>query len=337
MPLPRHVRPYKRRGKIDGYRAVVSIGNGRRWYGPVRRQPEDASADVSRYLASTGRNASGITLGRAFDLLLVDLDRSGARPATEDFYRTHYRALLTHWSAEHPLAAITRDDVIRFTDKRRASGVALLTIWKMDVLTLRRLIGVALHNGLLKLDPLVGLRAPKIRVERYQALSAEGVAKIAASIRASRLRQRERNATIVEFLFATGLRRSELLRLKRDDVDLDRRVMHVDGKTGMRTIPIEGLGLETATRLCNWFRPGDSNLIGLTPNGLTTVFRKIPGLSPHALRHSFATDAVRRGVQPFVLATLLGHTSPKQSFRYYQSTGDDVRDAMRSIGGHGSP
>lgn len=341
MALPRHVRAYRRRGSIAGFRAVVAIGEGRRWYGPLRTDPAEAAADAARHLAVSGRHASGVTLGRAIELVVLELDRTGARPATEVFYRAHYRALAAYLGSDRPLASLTPGDVYDFADSRRGDGVSMSTVWGHDVPVLRRMISVCLKRGLLRDDPIAGVDRPRVRQARFPAFTSERIADICRQIRASGHPAAERDALAVELLFGTGLRRSEVGRLRRCDVDLETRLMHVDGKNAQRTLPIEGIGLQALTALCAGKRGQDR--VGPSAEALTSTFWRwkerlgIAGFSPHAMRHSFATDAVRRGVSPFVLASLLGHRTLRQTMRYYTSSGDDVRRAMRAIGGHATP
>jgi integrase/recombinase XerD len=132
---------------------------------------------------------------------------------------------------------------------------------------------------------------------------------------------------MLELLYATGLRVSELVRLKSGEVSLDMGVVRVFGKGSKeRMVP---LGEEAAAWLTRYQREGRPAL--LKGRGADAVFvtargeamtrqafwhlirrygaRAIPGkhLSPHTLRHAFATHLLNHGADLRVVQLLLGH------------------------------
>lgn len=340
MPLPRHVRFHRRSGK---WRAVISIGEGRRWYGPLRTDAERASEDAARYLASAGRVGPHATLGDAFERLRIALRQSGARAATVVFYEKTWTRLqrCSPWKPSTPIADLTPTDVRSWAEARAERGVTASTIWGKEVLTLRRMIAVAREAELVPIDPIAGLKAPRYRQGRYGVLPAKTVLELIAKVRNDPVRKKDRfvpgrDAAMLELVFGTGIRRGELARLRRRDVDVDAQILRVDGKTGIREIPLDGLGLRGARALMAEEPRADGLVYGGSVK-ITTAFRRfkerhgVP-VSPHVLRHSFATECVRRGVQPFVLAKILGHSSLEQTMHYYTASGEDLRAAMRSIG-----
>lgn len=136
---------------------------------------------------------------------------------------------------------------------------------------------------------------------------------------------------IVSLLYGTGMRRSELIGLNRNSVDLDRKVMHVLGKGDkMREIPLTAslcdeisLYLQTVASLkCADMRP-DAALLQTEKGGrLYPVFvdrtvKKelggVPGISgrksPHVLRHTLATELLDKGTGLNSIKELLGHSS----------------------------
>jgi integrase/recombinase XerC len=138
-----------------------------------------------------------------------------------------------------------------------------------------------------------------------------------------------RDRLIVELLYATGIRVSELTGLDVDDVDRDRRVLRVLGKGNKeRTVPY-GLAAERA--LDDWLRAGRPDLaragsgaallLGargarIDPRTVRTVVHHriaaVPGapdLGPHGLRHSAATHLLDGGADLRTVQELLGHAS----------------------------
>ncbi|NLH93515.1 MAG: tyrosine-type recombinase/integrase, partial [Candidatus Cloacimonetes bacterium] len=135
-----------------------------------------------------------------------------------------------------------------------------------------------------------------------------------------------RNRAILELLYSSGLRISELAELRLVDIDLKRRLLRVFGKGSKeRLVPF---GSEAAETIRAWLplrekllRPESSDRVFLTKSGkdfdgrqlyaiLGRYFRLVAqkkGYSPHTLRHSFATHLLNRGADLRAVQEMLGH------------------------------
>jgi integrase/recombinase XerD len=124
-------------------------------------------------------------------------------------------------------------------------------------------------------------------------------------------------------LYATGLRVSEAIRLRPEDIDSQRMVIHVRLGKGAkdRLVPLSPLLLEALrqywrmARPQGWLFPGDQPLAHLTRETVTRTCRLAAlaaGLSkhvtPHLLRHSFATRLVELGTDLHTIQQILGHS-----------------------------
>jgi integrase/recombinase XerC len=207
----------------------------------------------------------------------------------------------------------------RTTLARRTSAVKTFTAW-------------ALRRGLLATDPAARLQVPKAHrtlpsvLRQDQAADAMAAAKSGAE-QGDPLALRDR--LIVEMLYATGIRVSELCGLDIDDVDTRHRVVRVLGKGNkQRTAPF---GVPAADALGAWLadgRPdlvtadsGPALLLGARGGRLdvrqarTVVHQTIaavdgaPDMGPHGLRHSAATHLLEGGADLRVVQELLGHSS----------------------------
>ncbi|MCV7028711.1 tyrosine recombinase XerC [Mycobacterium sherrisii] len=207
----------------------------------------------------------------------------------------------------------------RTTLARRTSAIKAFTAW-------------AVRRGLLTSDPAVRLQVPKAHrtlpavLRQDQALDAMAAAKSGAE-QGDPLALRDR--LIVEMLYATGIRVSELCGLDVDDVDARQRVVRVLGKGNkQRTAPF---GVPAADALHTWLtdgRPalataqsGPALLLGARGRRLdvrqarTVVHQTIaavhgaPDMGPHGLRHSAATHLLEGGADLRVVQELLGHSS----------------------------
>ena len=222
--------------------------------------------------------------------------------------------LLRSW-----LAALAGAGAARTTLARRTSAVKTFTAW-------------AVRRGLLTEDPAARLQVPKTRrtlpavLRPDQALAAMSAAKSGCQ-QGDPLALRDR--LIVELLYATGVRVSELCGLDIDDVDTGHRVLRVLGKGDkQRTAPF---GEPAADALSGWLadgRPalataesGPALLLGARGRRLdvrqarTVVHQTVaavdgaPDMGPHGLRHSAATHLLEGGADLRVVQELLGHAS----------------------------
>jgi integrase/recombinase XerD len=198
--------------------------------------------------------------------------------------------------------------------KGRASSAA------RRVSTLKRFYQYCLRERRIDADPTLKLDPPK-RTPRFpKSLSEADVeALLAAPDTATPLGLRDR--AMLETLYATGLRVSELVQLKTFEVNLDANVVRVMGKGSKeRLVP---LGEEAADWISRYLqrRNARSNALfvtarggGMTRQAFWHLLRRygaraIPGkkLSPHVLRHAFATHLINHGADLRVVQLLLGH------------------------------
>ena len=217
------------------------------------------------------------------------------------------------------LAAQAAAGAARTTLARRTSAAKTFTAW-------------AMRRGLLASDPAARLQIPKSRrtlpavLRQDQALDAMAAAKSGAQ-QGDPLALRDQ--LIVELLYASGIRVSELCGLDVDDVDMSRRLLRVLGKGNkQRTVPF---GTPAQAALGAWLsdgRPalanansGSALLLGargrrLDPRQARTVVHQTmaavdgaPDIGPHGLRHSAATHLLEGGADLRVVQELLGHST----------------------------
>ncbi|TPG37386.1 tyrosine recombinase XerC [Mycolicibacterium hodleri] len=207
----------------------------------------------------------------------------------------------------------------RTTLARRTSAVKTFTAW-------------ASRRGLVDGDPAARLQVPRAHrtlpavLRQDQALDAMEAATSGAQ-QGDPLALRDR--LIVEMLYATGIRVSELCGLDVDDVDVGRRVLRVLGKGNkQRTVPFGEPALRSFTSWLADGRPalvtsdsGPALLLGarggrIDPRQARTVVHQTmaavdgaPDIGPHGLRHSAATHLLEGGADLRVVQELLGHSS----------------------------
>lgn len=158
---------------------------------------------------------------------------------------------------------------------------------------------------------------------------------------------REPAHTILALLPATGLRISEMCGMKRENIKHHEGRMYFQfrGKRDKeRIVPLTSAGereLHTyleAKHPKSWLFPTHSGA-PISPHGVRKYTRKIAadhpeleGLSPHVLRHTYATMALRRGVDLKKLQALLGHESIQTTSRYLHPDVTDLQQAVDKLG-----
>lgn len=142
-----------------------------------------------------------------------------------------------------------------------------------------------------------------------------------------------RDNLIVKMLYATGVRISELVNIKKSDIDFDRDTIKVFGKGAKERIVLIPDGLSSSLRAYCEQLDDDSKLFDLTTR---TVQRDIKILAvraginkhvtPHKLRHSFATHMLQNGGSVVAIQKLLGHTSLNTTQIYTHYNVDDLKE-----------
>ena len=182
-------------------------------------------------------------------------------------------------------------------------------------------------DGRLNVNPADDLRAPRAWTSLPRYLSVDEVDRLLEQPDVATARGL-RDRALIELLYATGLRVSELISLRSGEVNLEASYLTCTGKGGkQRIVPI---GDEAAAWIRRYLREGRPVLLGRRSSprlfvnargggpGLTRVgFWKIlkaygrtagvATLSPHTLRHSFATHLLDRGADLRAIQMMLGH------------------------------
>jgi len=204
------------------------------------------------------------------------------------------------------------------------------------VATLRSFYKWMLKRGLSQCNPMLLIRTPKQSKRLPKAITVEQVDKL-LSMPDNRDTLGARDRAILETLYSTGVRVSELVELNRSDLDQVDQTLHVRGKGKKeRIVPLGSHALAAIRHYLTILEP-DPRFVALhqlsESNGITPLFinknsgrlssrsvrRKLdkylseanldPTISPHTLRHSFATHLLDNGADLRSVQELLGHQS----------------------------
>ena len=183
-----------------------------------------------------------------------------------------------------------------------------------------------LLDGFIDADPTELLVSPHVRNALPDVLSTAEVDRLEASIDLSKW-EGQRNRAIIEVLFSCGLRVSELVNLKLSNLYVEEKFVRVTGKGDKeRLVPISSRALD---ELNAWFadrnamriKPGEEDYVFLNRRGahltrtmiLIMIKRQAVAagitktISPHTLRHSFATALLEGGADLIAIQAMMGH------------------------------
>ncbi len=202
-------------------------------------------------------------------------------------------------------------------------------------------------EGMVKEDPTEELASPKIGRPLPKYLSFEEMARLLAEPE-KKGRQPEglRDRALLQILYATGMRVSELISLRMGDVNLESALVRCSGKGGKeRVIPIHERAVETVKAYLAAGRPalvrgsGEAALFvnrrgqRLTRQGFWLILKNYAraadlssSTTPHVIRHSFATHMLRGGASLRNVQELLGHANIATTQVYTHLTSDHVRE-----------
>nr|WP_296069801.1 tyrosine recombinase XerC [uncultured Actinoplanes sp.] len=290
---------------------------------PAMREAADEFGHHLARVANRSEHTVRAYLGDVISLLDHAAAAGCASPADLDI------VVLRGW-----LAARMRQGAARASQARRAAAARTFTAW-------------ALRAGLAPADAGAQLASPRAHRNLPTVLRADQAEEL---LEDDERQEPEgvRDRAVLELLYATGVRVSELCGLDRSDVDEARRVVRVFGKGAKeRAVPY---GVPAQRALDEWLRhgrptfataaSGDALFLGVKGGRLQqTVVRRIvdaaaraaglPHTSPHDLRHSAATHLLDGGADLRAVQDLLGHASLSSTQIYTHVSTERLRAAFK--------
>jgi integrase/recombinase XerD len=219
------------------------------------------------------------------------------------------------------------------------------------LVSIRRLLAFAASEDLIKGEPMEGVGSPRLPRTLPRTLHAEEIVAMLACIPDSPRGLRDR--AMVELLYGAGLRVSELVTLPLAAVDLRAGLVRVSGKGGAeRVVPVGAPALEALLHYLEKARPA---LLGERPDASHALFlsrrgkpmtrqnffvllRKLAAsagisrerVSPHVLRHAFATDLLEGGADLRSIQVMLGHSDLSTTQIYTHVSRGKLRDTVEA-------
>ena len=204
-----------------------------------------------------------------------------------------------------------------------------------------------LYHHYIEQDPSELLEMPRVEKHLPEVLSVEEIDAMIAQIDMSKA-EGHRNRAIIEMLYGSGLRVSELIELKLSNIYREEGYMRILGKgSKQRLVPISPIADE---QFSYWL--ADRNMLDIKPEATDIAFLNHYGrqltramiftivkrlaeaagiqktISPHTLRHSFATHLLQNGADLRIIQQLLGHESIVTTEIYTHVDIQDLREAV---------
>lgn len=202
----------------------------------------------------------------------------------------------------------------------------------------------AVEAGVIEHNPTHGLRKPKYQV-RDRRLSEAEYRVLGGILREAQGSDRYRiHAEILRLITLTGCRRGEIVNLKWSEVDLEGSCLRlVDSKEGSSVRPVglpvvEYLEKERPHRTGTYVFPGQGidNAVGNFPQSWKKLFKDTPlwDVTPHVLRHSFASIANDLGFTEITIAALIGHAKGSVTSKYVHTLDSTLIMAADTVSGY---
>jgi len=243
----------------------------------------------------------------------------------------------------HSYLDVNKTTVITYLLYLQKKGRATSTISR-NLASIRALYQYLLNNGLIENDPTLNLESPKSEKKLPCILSLSEVERL--------INQPDENNTMgsrdkamLELLYATGIRVSELVRLNIDDLNLDLDFIKCIGNNDKeRIIPIGSMAKKAILRYSTEYRnrliKDEENALfvnyygkRLTRQGFWKIIKRYTKeakinkkITPHTLRHSFATHLIQNGADLKSVQEMLGHSDISTTQIYMQLTKNKIKD-----------
>lgn len=256
-------------------------------------------------------------------------------------YRNDLGQFVTWLREKHPLVdswgAVSKDLVSEYVQALEGRSYTASSIAR-KVAAIKSFFHYLLARGHISDDPTDGLDSPKVKKRLPVTLPADDIRRLLEAPTNKRTPKNLRDAALLNVLYATGMRVTEVVSLRVGDVDLAESVLFCIGKDeDPRTLPFDE---QTRSVLEDYLENGRPHLVKdkdvdalflnhrgqqLTRQGLWLIIKAYAdeanlgeNVTPHTLRHSFAAHRLRSGAELREVQHLLGHANISTTLIYSQ-------------------
>jgi site-specific recombinase XerD len=245
-------------------------------------------------------------------------------------------AKISYYFYNKKVESIRYQDVLDYIVMRRKQKAKAATI-NREISILKQMLGYLVRTGVLQSNPAAEIKMEKNMTIRDRWITPEEETRL---VEAAPIWLKP----VIIFAAATGMRRGEILKLTKEQVDIPgKTVIILKSKNGRpRIIPLTTRALE-ALRIADARRIREKTLIFVDrtdkqiPEAILEYNFKIAAaeaglddLHFHDLRHTFATRLVQRGVELYAVQRLLGHLNSSMTTRYAHHSIESLRKAVEA-------
>lgn len=238
-------------------------------------------------------------------------------------------------------ADVNTTDLNSYVLHMKEQGMSTATISR-NIASIKSFFMFLFKNGVVSNDPAEQLKPPKIEKKLPEILSVEEISKLLEQPSKSNPKE-VRDKAMLELLYATGMRVSELISLQLSDVNLTMNYIMCRDANKERVIPIENAAkaaLENYITNTRVVMCADSSYLFTNMKGqpmtrqgfwkLIKIYAKRAGIdkdiTPHMIRHSFASHLVCNGADLKAVQEMLGHSDISTTQIYLQSRRNRIKE-----------
>lgn len=290
-------------------------------------------------------------MNRPLDEYLSFLAARRASPRSIDSYRRDIERFFAFLESEGILFdKVSKDDIANFLYLEMKRGISRRSNARR-LSALRQFYAFLVDKGYASGNPFLFVHAPKIAKKLPDVLAESQVDALLKrnSERTDALAKRDQ--AILELMYASGMRASEITKMERGWIDFDERIVRVVGKGDReRIVPFSYAARDALLDYLRNLRPelalkqrGKTSVVFLSNRGkpltirgleyiLTAIEKKTGlslGLHPHELRHTFATHLLEGGADLRLIQELLGHQSLSTTQIYAHVSDKAIKEEYR--------
>ncbi len=241
---------------------------------------------------------------------------------------------------------IDNEDIDKYFENLKAMNKKTSTISR-NLATIRSFYQFLLRTKKIKKDPTIGVQSPKVEKKVPSILTSKEVELLLEQPKNIDLKG-IRDKAMLEFAYATGMRVTEIISLNISDVNLEQSYVVCNVGSKKRNIPLGSLSLKALKDYIEKARP-----ILIKDESINALFVNINGkrltrqgfwkivkfykeqahitkeITPHVLRHSFATHLLQNGADLKAIQTMLGHSDISSTQVYMQFQNENLKDIYK--------
>ncbi len=241
---------------------------------------------------------------------------------------------------------VTSKDMKEYIENLKEIGKKPSTISR-NIASIRSFYQYEVKNKAMKEDPTEGIQSPKVEKRVPSILTSNEVSLLLEQPKGTDLKG-IRDKAMLEFAYATAMRVTEIISLNVEDVNLNEGYVVCQTGSKKRTIPLGNLSLKALKEYVNnarnvLIKKDETKALFVNINGSRLTrqgFWKIikyykeqahisKDITPHVLRHSFATHLLQNGADLKSIQAMLGHSDILSTQVYMQFQDDSLKDIYR--------